>query len=137
MQHDKWAMSPSTPIDSAIYSSMPMGASPVLPPGLKKTRCSGCGRTIILETANPIEMRWNPVPITGSDITIAQILGRELLKITGENIFIGYEHVLDDPDPHNRYLEAHDCLTAPIAQTKTSKNKQNAESRGTWEQGTL
>ena len=136
MQHDPWAINPNTPIDENIFDSQPVGVQPVLTPGFTKKRCSGCKRTIILETADPVEQEWNPTPITGKDLTIARILGRQLLKINGDSLFIRYEHVLGTPDPHSYYLEAHDCLTAPVAQTKTSTNKQHRK-QGSWHQETL
>ena len=136
MPHDPWAMNPNTPIDENIFDSQPVGVQPVLTPGFQKKRCQGCKREIILETANPVEMKWNPTPITGKDLTIARILGRELLKIDEGDLFIRYEHVIGKPDPHSYYLEAHDCLTAAIATTETSTNKHHRE-QGTWKQGTL
>lgn len=137
MPHDPWAIDINTPIDENIFDSQPVGVQPVLQPGFTKTRCRGCKRTIILETADPVEMKWNPTPITGSDLTIARILGRQLLKITGGNLFTSFESVFGDPDPHCQYLEAHDCLTAPIATTETPTNKQHRETEESWQQGQL
>lgn len=138
MQHDPWAISSNTPIDENIFDSQPVGVQPVLQPGFTKTRCRGCKREIILETADPVEMKWNPTPITGQDLTIARILGRGLLKIVGGNLFIRFENVIGEPDPHDQYLEAHDCLTSPIAQTETpTTNKQHRETEGSCQQGTL
>lgn len=137
MQHDPWAATPHTPIDESIFDSQPVGLSLVLTPGFTKTRCRGCKRTIILEAADPVEQKWNPTPITGSDLTIARILGRELLKIVESGLFIRYEHVIGKPDPHCLYLEAHDCLTAPVAQTETSTTNKHHRKQGTWKQGTL
>lgn len=136
MQHDPWAMDPKAPIDENIFDSQPVGVQPVLTPGFTKKRCHGCKRPIILETADPVEMKWNPTPITGQDLTIARILGRELLKINENGLFTRYEHVIGNPDPHSWYLEAHDCLTSAIAQTETSTNKQHREQES-WQQETL
>lgn len=129
-------MPSNTPIDESIFDSQPVGVQPVLQPGFIRTRCKGCRREIILETADPVEMEWNPTPITGQDLTVAQILGRELLKIDENRLYTRYEHVLDNPNPHNHYLEAHDCLTSPIAQTETSTDKHRGE-QGSWHQETL
>lgn len=137
MQRDPWAMSLNTPIDESIFDSQPMGVQPVLTPGFTKTRCGGCRREIILEAADPVEMEWNPTPITGSDLMIARILGRELLKITECGLFTRYEHVLGTPDPHSWYLEAHDCLTAPIATTEPSTTSKQHREQGSWQQETL
>lgn len=137
MPHDPWAMSSNTPIDESQFDSQPVGVQPVLQPGFTKTQCRGCKRPIILETADPVEMKWNPTPITGQDLTIARILGRELLKIVGGNLFTRFESVVGDPDPHCQYLEAHDCLTAPIATTEPSTTNKQQEEQGTWKQGTL
>ena len=136
MQHDPWATTSNTPIDESIFDSQPMGVQPVLTPGFTKTRCRGCKRQIILETANPVEMKWNPIPITGKDLTIARIIGRELLKINENGMFTRYEHTIGKPEPHGWYLEAHDCLTSPIAITETSTNKHHRK-QGTWHQETL
>lgn len=138
MQHDPWATTSNTPIDESIFDSQPMGVQPVLTPGFTKTRCRGCKRQIILEAANPVEMEWNPTPITGQDLTIARILGRELLKINENGMFTRYEHTIGRPDPHSQYLEAHDCLTSPIATTETSTTiKQHSRTEGSWKQETL
>lgn len=137
MPHDPWAMSSNTPIDESQFDSQPVGVQPVLQPGFTKTRCHGCKRPIILETADPVEMKWNPTPITGQDLVIARILGRELLKISGGKLFTRFESVIGEPDPHSQYLEAHDCLTAPIATTETSTIKQSRETEESWQQGTL
>ena len=137
MPHDPWAMIQNTPIDESFNDPQPMGVQPVLTPGFTKTRCRGCKRQIILETANPVEMKWNPVPITGQDLVIARILGRGLLKITGGNLFTRFESVFGDPDPHSRYLEAHDCLTAPIATTETSTTNKQHREQESWQQGQL
>ena len=137
MPHDPWAIDPDTPIDESFNDPQPVGVQPVLTPGFTKTRCRGCKRTIILETADPVEMEWNPTPITGSDLTIARILGRQLLKITGGNLFISFESAFGSTDPHCQYLEAHDCLTAPIATTETSTTNKHHRKQGTWQQETL
>lgn len=137
MPHDPWAMAPNTPIDESKFDSQPVGVQPVLQPGFTKTRCRGCKREIILETADPVEMKWNPTPITGQDLVIAQILGRELLKIVGGNLFTRFESVFGDPDPHCQYLEAHDCLTAPIAQTETPTTIKHHRKQESWQQGQL
>lgn len=137
MPHDPWAMDSNTPIDESIFDSQSVGVSPILTPGFTKKRCSGCGRQIILETADPVEMKWNPTPITGQDLTIARILGRELLKINDTGLMTRYEHAFDNPDPHCRYLEAHDCLTASIAPTETSTTNKQHREQGSWHQGTL
>lgn len=137
MPHDPWAIDPNTPIDESQFDSQPVGVQPVLQLGFTKTQCRGCKREIILETADPVEMKWNPTPITGQDLTIAKILGRELLKITGGNLFTTFESAFGDPDPHSQYLEAHDCLTAPIATTETSTNKQQSRTEESWQQGIL
>ena len=137
MLHDPWATTSNTPIDENIFDSQPVGVQPVLQPGFTKTRCKGCKRPIILETADPVEMEWNPTPITGSDLTIARILGRQLLKITGGKLFTTFENAFGEPDPKSQYLEAHDCLTAPIATTETSTTNKQHRKQGTWKQGTL
>lgn len=137
MPNDPWAISSNTPIDESIFDSQPVGVQPVLQPGFTKTRCRGCKREIILETADPAEMKWNPTPITGKDITIARILGRQLLKITGGKLFITFENVIGAPDPKSRYLEAHDCLTAAIAQTETSTTNKHHREQESWQQGQL
>jgi hypothetical protein len=137
MPHDPWAMNPNTPIDESQFGSQPVGVQPVLAPGFTKTRCHGCKQPIILETADPVEQEWNPTPITGSDLTIAKILGRELLKITVGKLFIRFESVFGDPDPHSWYLEAHDCLTAPIATTEPSTTSKHQKEQGSWQQETL
>lgn len=137
MPHDPWAMAPNTPIDESQFDSQPVGVQPILQPGFTKTRCRGCKREIILETADPVEMKWNPTPITGQDLIIAKILGRELLKIVQGNLFTKFEDIFGEPDPHFQYLEAHDCLTAPIAQTETSTNKQSNRTEESCHQGTL
>ena len=137
MPHDPWAITPNAPIDENIFDSQPVGVQPVLTPGFTKKRCQGCKRTIILETADPVEEKWNPTPITGKDLTIAQILGRQLLKINEDGMFTRYEHTIGRPDPHSQYLEAHDCLTAAIAQTETSTPNKQHRKQGSWKQGTL
>ena len=137
MQNDPWATTSNTPIDENLFDSQPVGVNPVLTPGFTKKRCQGCKRTIILETADPVEMKWNPTPITGQDLAIARILGRQLLKITEDGLFIRYEHVLDNPDPNSWYLEAHDCLTSPIAITETSTTNKHHREQESWQQGQL
>ena len=138
MQHDPWAITPNTTIDESFNDPQPVGVQPVLAPGFTKTRCKGCKRPIILESADPVEMKWNPTPITGKDLTIARILGRGLLKITGGNLFTRFESAFGEPDPHSLYLEAHDCLTSPIATTETSTTiKQHSRTEGSWKQETL
>lgn len=137
MPHDPWAIASNTPIDESFNDDQPVGVQPVLQPGFTKKRCQGCKRPIILETADPVEMKWNPTPITGQDLTIAQILGRQLLKITGGKLFTRFESAFGNPDSHGQYLEAHDCLTAAIAQTETSTNKQQSRTEESWQQGIL
>lgn len=137
MPHDPWAIDQNTPIDESQFDSQSVGVQPVMQPGFTKTRCKGCKKPIILETADPVEMKWNPTPITGSDLTIAKILGRELLKITRGNLSIRFESAFGDPDPHSQYLDAHDCLTASIATTETSTTTKQHREQESCHQGTL
>lgn len=134
---DPWALDPHTPVDASMFASAGRPTA-TLPPGLRHGVCKGCGKPIIIEAPDPVMSQWNPKPITGGQLTIARILGRELLRLTGSGPAYGCELVWDEPDPGSRCLEEHECRRAAVADATDAGNVEKQDSKGEqWTQGTF